>query len=367
MDAARRIFALVLPPGDGDAWARATQERRAEMAALAADARIELLLHAAIRARCGDEHLPHALAARATLAKAGSAWIWVEAGAAIGALEGGGLAPIALKGADLAARAYPVAFRELPDRAYLRHSTDLDLLLPPGTGAAAARAMRDLGFVEDTKPGAMHHARWHKAGPHDLSFTVELHDDLFDRPHGLHLDPAALHARAVRTETPAGDTRRVLSFEDALLHVAGHATYSDVMRDRVAAIRGPLDAIALARAAGPRLDGAALAARAAAVGLAAPLSAFLAWTAGLAPLPPPLRLARRELAAPGLRHRLAIRRVLASARESVAGSHSAFPATMERSLLAPALRAAAAMLLEGTRRRLRSDGQLTREKSASSE
>ena len=357
MDAARRVLALVLAPGAPEAWLGATPAVRREMEALAADARVELLLHAAIRARCGDEHLPHALAARANAAKAGAAWIWVEAGAALEALEGAGLAPIALKGADLAARAYPSAFRDLPDRAYLRHATDLDVLLSSGALAAAGRCLGELGFRQDAAGGAVHHVRWHKAGPHALSFTVELHEDLFDRPHGLRLELDAMRARATRVETPSGDTRRVLSFEDALLHVAGHAVFSDMLRDRVPALRGPVDAIALARAAGPRLDASTLASRAASSGLAAALSAFLEWSAALAPLPPALRLAREKLPRAGLRGRTGARIALANARRAVERGASSrpprAPATLHRALLAPRLLDAAAMVLEGARRRVR--------------
>lgn len=352
-DAARRICALVLSPGDGSAWIAAPADVRRAMASMASDARIELLLHAAIRARCGDEHLPHALAARAVAAKAGAAWTWVEAGAVIAALEGAGLAPVALKGADLAARAYPIAFRDLPDRAYLRHSTDLDLLLAPDAFVAAARCLRDLGFRPDPVPGAAHHERWHKAGPHSLSFSVELHVDLFDRPHGLRLEIDGMRERAVRTETPAGDTRRVLSFEDALLHVAGHAVFSDVLRDRVPALRGPIDAVVLARAAAPRLDGATLAARAISTGLGPALAAFLEWSASLTTLPPSLRVARTELGTSNFRGRLATRSALTNARAALAGDAPRGPATLPRALFAPTLRSSLAMLLEGTRRRLR--------------
>src|SRR5207253_4804551 len=120
--------------------------------------------------------------------------------AILDALERAGLAPIALKGGDLSARAYPAVFAALPDRAYLRHATDLDVLL--AQPAAAAGAMRDAGFTLDVQ-GAAHHVRWRKsASAPGLSFSVELHDDLFDRPHGLTISPDTLRASAVTIASP---------------------------------------------------------------------------------------------------------------------------------------------------------------------
>lgn len=346
LEAARLIVATVLRPADaGAGWRAATPEIRARAVALAGEATVDLLLASALRAH--ELEVPAGLASRAVTAKAAAAWSWVEGAAVLDALERAGLAPIALKGGDLSARAYPVAFASLPDRAYLRHATDLDLLLARPDAATAV--MREEGFEPDLQ-GAAHHVRWRKRGP-GLAFSVELHDDLFDRPHGLDISMDAMRARAIAVASPDGGTRRVLSPIDALLHVAGHAVYSDLLRDPVAALRGPID-LAVLLAAAP-VVAPALIKTAMESGLAVPVGLALEWSALLGTgLPAPLTSAARELLRGGPRRAWGRRRVLRNARAALEGEpRIGGPATAWRALLAPTLGSAFAMLLEGARRR----------------
>jgi len=340
LDAARLLVATVLRPAEAAEWRAAPTALTVHAMALAARAQIDLLLAATLRAQ-GVEP-PAALAARAASAKAGAAWAWVEGAAVLDALEGAGLAPIALKGGDLSARAYPAAFASLPDRAYLRHATDLDVLL--ARPEAAASVMREEGFELDAQ-GATHHVRWKKRGP-GLAFSVELHDDLFDRPHGLSLSMSAMRGDAVAVASPDGGTRRVLAPLDAFLHLAGHAVYSDLLRDPVAALRGPIDLAVLLRAT--PLMGTSLTKAALDAGLGVPLAIALEWSSllgiGLPATPGLLERGRRQA--------WGARRVLRNAHAALDGeSPKSGPATATRALLAPSVFSAFAMLREGARRR----------------
>lgn len=346
-DAARLIAATVLPPAaSGAGWSAASAELRARAVALAGNARVDLLLASQLRAH-GIEP-PAELAARAAQAKAAAAWSWVEGAAIVDALDRAGFAPIVLKGGDLSARAYPVVFAALPDRAYLRHATDLDLLLAlPDT---AAPVMRKEGFVPDVQ-GAAHHVRWRKEGP-GLSFSVELHGDLFDRPHGLRHSLAAMRESSVTVTSPDGGSRRVLAPVDAFLHLAGHAVYSDLLRDPVSALRGPIDLAVLARAT--PVQSTLLLRTAVDAGLAAAVGIATHWSELLGTgLPAELAsIGRAMFARGGVRFAFGKRRLLLNAQVAVEGGpFPAGPATAWRALLAPSLGSAASMLVEGLRRR----------------
>lgn len=352
LEAARLITRTVLPPASPEAsrasaWTEADAGLRARAIELAAAARIDLLLASTLRAHSLEA--PEPLATRAAASKAAAAWAWVEGSAILDALERGGLAPIALKGADLSARAYPAVFASLPDRAYLRHATDLDVLL--ARPEAAATVMRKEGFVTDVQ-GAAHHVRWRKQGG-ALSFSVELHDDLFDRPHGLRHSIDAMRARAVTVTSPDGGTRRVLAPLDAFVHVAGHAVYSDLLRDPVSALRGPIDLAVLAGATTPHPG--ALLEHAGVTGLALPVALAVHWMQQTGvDVPGPLAAVGRAMdASRGMRLAAGKRRVLANGHAALetARPHVAGPATAQRALLAPSLGAAIAMLREGLRRR----------------
>lgn len=340
--AARLLIATVRPDGSVAPWRDADPGTRDAAGRLATAARLDALLSA----RLGAE-APAALKERATREVALARLAWVEGARVLEGLEAKGCQPIALKGGDLSARAWPIAWAALPDRAMLRAASDLDVLVPDA--AASGDAMRALGYRGDAE-GAAHHRRWKRDD--GFAFSVEVHHDLFDRPHGLTLDLEAQRVRAVLCATPLGDSRRVLSGEDAFIHVAAHAVYSDALSDAVATLRAPLDLIALVSAT--RLDVSTVAHRAQASGLGSAVSLAAEWTAGLlgegaafftdlgAALP----------LAPGWRAALARRRTLRLASGATAGSApTRTPFTATRALLAPTSASALAMLLEGARRR----------------
>lgn len=354
--AAHFLFDQILPGPSVHSWANAPPGLRADASRLARAARIETLFAASLLHRDPAVRLPEdGLATSAARDLALAAFAWVEGTRVLDLLERTGLAPIALKGADLSARAYPVVWKELADRAYLRVAADLDVLLPPGTArASGAAAMLSAGFVMDPRQDATHHARFRTAGDAGATFSVELHEDLFDRPHGLSLDLEAMRARAVRIETPAGDTRRVLAGEDAFLHVAGHAVYSDGLASPIAAVRSMLDLHALCAAV--PVDPGIVAARAEGAGLAAAVHLACAWAERLLPNPAAtFGTVRQGLAYPrGPRAERARKRVTAAAEAAMRGTPaSKGAATWTRAMLAPSAGAAAAMILEGVRRRRR--------------
>lgn len=353
--AAHFLFDQILPGPPVHAWSGSPPGLRADALRIARSARMETLLAASLLHREPDLPLPeNGIATAAARDLALAAFAWVEGTRVLDLLERTGLAPIALKGADLSARAYPVAWKDLPDRAYLRVAADLDVLVPAGAArASGAAAMLSAGFTLDPLQEAAHHARFCTSGDAGAAFSVELHEDLFDRPHGLALDLDAMRARAVRITTAGGDLRRVLAPEDAFLHVAGHAVYSDGLATPIAAVRSILDLYALCAAV--PIDPAIVAGRATQSGLAPAVHLACAWGERLLPNPPEtLGSIRAGLAYPrGMRAGQGRRRVIAAAEAALRCEPAHGAATWSRAMLASSVGAAARMILEGARRRTR--------------
>lgn len=144
---------------------------------------------------------------------------------------------VLLKGADLASRAYP--------RTDLRAMTDIDLWVRPTDAPSARQVLERIGFNRSVSEAA-HHWRFLRAGT-----VIELHFDLFNRPHGLRYDADAVFSRhrlvPLKIE---GVHARVLDPVDAALHVIGHATYSDALGTATAILRAPVDVLLLHAAEG---------------------------------------------------------------------------------------------------------------------
>jgi hypothetical protein len=135
-------------------------------------------------------------------------------GEVLSALEKEGFSPIVLKGIALAETVYgnPV----------LRHCHDIDILLPDDELGRPAGFLGSLGFRSrmDTDP-ASHHLRMVQ----DSGLPLEFHSRLFDVPY-YETSISEIRARS-RTQVIAGVTARILAPADNLLHVCGHASYSN--------------------------------------------------------------------------------------------------------------------------------------------
>ena len=162
-----------------------------------------------------------------------------------------------------------------------------------------------------------------------------------------------MRSRAVSVASPDGGTRRVLSPLDAFLHIAGHAVYSDLLRDPVAALRGPIDLAVLCEVAPMHTIGLLAAARELRLGV--PVAIAIGWCGVLdAKLSAQLleTAADAKWLRPTPRQSLGRRQVLRNARRALEGEPmTSGPATAWRALLAPSLGSAFSMLREGIRRR----------------
>ncbi len=168
-----------------------------------------------------------------------------------------GIEVTVLKGAALAATVY--------SDWSLRHCHDIDLLLDQGSLAAASRVLQDAGVAQGCGPGrALRDARL----LHESGLPIELHADLFGHP--FYQMGAAGLADCSRVAEIVGVPTRVLSPAATLLHICGHASYSESR----ASLRWVTDAWALtARCAD--LDWAAFLSDARQVNLSLPLHVML--------------------------------------------------------------------------------------------
>lgn len=244
----------------------------------------------------------------------------------------------ALKGMDLAFRAYATPSE--------RDMSDVDVLVDP---ARFDDALAALSALERDHDEAEHHRRLRFRIGAGATVSVELHRDLFDRPHGLDVDVPAILARAVEVVLPDRTRLPVLAPADAWVHVAGHLAWSDV--GGVEVRRGLADLAALERACSLSPETCLLSTRAWRLEVA--VSEVLAAIAA-AGVELPSEGARRlaaEARGGGLRRRLARRVVRSRVARSLGGVATAEPASAIRALLAPSLPSALAIVWTGWRRR----------------
>jgi hypothetical protein len=129
-------------------------------------------------------------------------------------LEKERFAPIVLKGIALAETVYgnPV----------LRHCHDIDILLPDDELSRVASFLPSLGFRTRSAPQSQSR---HLRMVQDSGLPLEFHSRLFDVPY-YQTPISEIRARS-RTQAIAGVTAHILAPADNLLHVCGHASYSN--------------------------------------------------------------------------------------------------------------------------------------------
>lgn len=136
---------------------------------------------------------------------------------------------IVLRGLAIADTAYPA-----PNR---RHNHGIDLLLDEEDLGAASNALSDLGCRPVPRQSNAHRRRYlHRSG-----LPVTLHTRLFEMPF-LTEPVAAIRSRAQPLELN-GTAVDVLSAADHLLHICGHASYSQSRNS----LRWVCDAVLLLR------------------------------------------------------------------------------------------------------------------------
>lgn len=146
-------------------------------------------------------------------------------------LDGAGIPFVVLKGAALAESAYCSPA--------LRHSHDLELLVPANEIRRAARTLRAAGCTRSEPLRASGKLRVH----HDSGLPVVLRTRLFEP--ALYGGEWAWCERSTRTRTVSGRPVLVLKFSAALHHVCVHASYGhgrsslQWVTDAMMLIRGP--------------------------------------------------------------------------------------------------------------------------------
>ena len=128
-------------------------------------------------------------------------------------LEKEGLAPILLKGMALAETVYgnPV----------LRHCHDIDILLPDEQLSRPAGVLSSLGFRVCSAPQSQSR---HLRMLQDSGLPLEFHSNLFEVPY-YQMPVSEIRARGL-SQAIVGVKTRILTPDDNLLHVCGHASYS---------------------------------------------------------------------------------------------------------------------------------------------
>jgi hypothetical protein len=129
-------------------------------------------------------------------------------------LEKERFAPIVLKGIALAETVYgsPV----------LRHCHDIDILLPDDDLSRAAVFLTSLGFRTCSAPDSQNR---HLRMVQDSGLPLEFHSRLFEVPH--YQTPVPEIRSRSRSQSIAGVTAHILAPAENLLHVCGHASYSN--------------------------------------------------------------------------------------------------------------------------------------------
>lgn len=130
-------------------------------------------------------------------------------------LQRDGFAAIVLKGTALAETVYgnPV----------LRHCHDIDILLPADELSRAANLLPSLGFqrVDPSTQPRNSHVRME----HESELPLELHSGLFEVPY-YNVVSSEIQARS-QSRLIADIAVKILTPSDSLLHVCGHASYSE--------------------------------------------------------------------------------------------------------------------------------------------
>ncbi|WP_374528455.1 nucleotidyltransferase family protein [Novosphingobium sp.] len=225
LPALRRILLDLAGTGPTPDLAQLTEAAWAELDRIAGQHRLRPLLHAAHR---DNPAIPTAIADTWRAAHRDAALVGLlqqaDLAAAVRMLEAAGFAPVALKGAWLAAHAYPEAAQ--------RPMRDIDLLVAPEHAIPAFEALLAAGYTQPvvSELSLADVLRFDKHMPPLISprgTMIELHHRMWERDGRLdHATPEgnedAVRARAVIDERgirfPAG--------EDMLAHLIIHAIYS---------------------------------------------------------------------------------------------------------------------------------------------
>jgi hypothetical protein len=178
---------------------------------------------------------------------------------ALVALNAAEISTLLLKAGALSATVYP--------QPSARHNHAIDLLVDDAQMAAASAVLRDLRFAPGP-PGAG--AAWHRDYRHWTGLALGLHSRPFFLPH-FDMAREGILARARAVEI-GSTTARVLSPEDSLVHVCGHATYSRSREN----LRWACDAFYLIQR-NPALDWQRVIQSADAAGMALQVSVLLGW------------------------------------------------------------------------------------------
>lgn len=154
------------------------------------------------------------------------AWLELELGRCLRALEAAGIRPLLLKGISLGKAVYPSSVQ--------RFALDLDFLVRPDEVDPACRSLESLGYRADTGDRAAYYAAHHVhrilTGANQLG--VEMHWGLSRRVAVHHLDPDWFRSGAVEIDLE-GVKALVPSPDAQLLHAAAQAVdegFSDLRR-----------------------------------------------------------------------------------------------------------------------------------------
>ena len=208
----------------------------------------------------------------------------------LGALDREGIPAVPLKGID-------AVLEDLYADWGARTMADLDILVEPSSGQAAAHVLADLGYVPvgDELPGHHHLTPMSARGRVGV---VEIHIGLLDRPVPDFLDPRDVLARASRHPDRPGLR---LDRTDAATHLIDHAQHATTAHRVELDVRA-LHETALVVRRVPEVEWDQVRDRFARAGCLERFDAHLAATAELFAVRPPVRLgragrwvARREL------------------------------------------------------------------------
>jgi hypothetical protein len=131
----------------------------------------------------------------------------------LASLDAAGISAVLLKGGALSATVYP--------QPSTRHTHAIDLLVQPDQMVAARAVLSMAQFAaEPANPGAAFHQDFR----HTTGLALGLHTKLLFLPHfEMPLDGIRARTRSIAIRS---SVVRVLSAEDALVHVCGHAAYA---------------------------------------------------------------------------------------------------------------------------------------------
>lgn len=177
-----------------------------------------------------------------------------------GALEAARIPAVLVKGGALSATVYP--------QPSMRHNHAIDLLVEPAHMAAAGATLSQVKFKR--RAAEAYGDAFHRDFRHTSGLALGLHSQLFFLPHfALPLSMIRARTRSI----PIGAQRvSVMSPEDSLVHVCGHAAYSRARAN----LRWACDAYFLLQT-NPVFDWRIVADTAAEARLTLPLLVLLRW------------------------------------------------------------------------------------------